>query len=438
MLSRLNPPQVLVGSFLALILIGTLLLSSPWSAAGGSPGLLTALFTSTSAVCVTGLVVQDTATYWTAFGQVVIMLLIQIGGLGIMSFATFYALLFGKKIPFRQRLIMQQSINRSNTGGIVKIFRHLLFFTFTVELLAALLLALHWRPVYGIKTALWMGLFHAISAFNNAGFDLFGNLSSLTGLATDYTVNLIIIALIIAGGLGFVVVDELYAFRSRRRLSLHTKIVLITTALLILVPAILIFIAEYQHGLKDLPLSGKLLAAFFQAVTPRTAGFNTLNLNSLLMSTQFLIIILMFIGGSPGSTAGGIKTSTFWIVCAAIVSQIRGKKDVEVFHRRIAYQDVLRAMTIIALSGFFVMAMVLLLSFTVNAEFKQVMFEVVSAFSTVGLSLGLTAEMGTAGRLLIILTMLVGRLGPLTVALAFAYREKQPLVRYPEEKVMLG
>lgn len=430
---------MVAGSFMLLIIMGSLLLSLPAATVNGNTDYLTSIFTATSAVCVTGLVVVDTASYWSQFGQIVILGLIQLGGLSIMSLATFYALLFRKRIALRQRMLMQASINKSTPGGIVHVFRNLLFFAFFAELLGALLLTAIWIPQYGIGKAFYFGIFHAVSAFNNAGFDLFGNFSSLTGFIADVLTNLVITLLIITGGLGFVVIGEILGIKQRRRFSLHTKIALTTTIILIVGATVCIFLFESHHTLKDLPLSTKLIASFFQAVTPRTAGFNTLDLTSLLLATQFFIMVLMFIGGSPGSTAGGIKTVTFSIVWAAIISQMQGKKDVEFFKRRIVQQDVIRALAIIAMSGFFVFAVILMLTLIQgNDSLDKISFEVVSAFATVGLSLNYTTQLTPLGRLLIILTMFVGRVGPLTLAVAFAQRERQVDIRYAEEEVMIG
>ncbi len=435
---QITPAQLLVLSFLGTILIGSLLLCTPWSIQNGQINFLTALFTATSAVCVTGLVVVDTATHWTHFGQVVIMILIQIGGLGVMSFATFFALLFGWKIQFRQRLIMQQAINQSSVGGIVRIFRYLLITTFSIEAIAALILTIHWTPLLGFKKALWYGIFHSVSAFNNAGFDLFGNFRSLTDFTTDATVNLVISSLIIMGGLGFVVLHEIFHFNKFAALSLHARVVLITTAILIIAGTIILFFSEYNHALKDLPLGGKLLASYFQSVSPRTAGFNSIDLNSLFLSSQFVIILLMFIGGSPGSTAGGIKTSTFALLWIAIISQLRGKKDNEIFQRQIPNSDMFQALTITLLSGFTLITMTFLLSLTHQADLVQIIFEVASALGTVGLTLGLTTQLTPAAQLLIILTMFLGRVGPLTLGFALAYKRKQPEIHYPRGKIMIG
>lgn len=435
---RLSPPQLVVGSFLLLILLGSLLLNLSWSTASGQSDWLTAVFTSTSAVCVTGLIVVDTATYWSPFGQVVIMLLMQVGGLSIMAMATFYALLFHKRIALRQRMFMQAAVNKSTPGGIVGLFRYLLIFSLGIELLGALILTLHWSSQLGFGQALYFGLFHSVSAFNNGGFDLFGNFASLSFFKTDALTNLVISILIIAGGLGFVVIAEIISFRNQRRFSLHSKIVLSTTAVLLVGGTVFILIAEFHHALLELALPGKILTAYFHSVT-RTAGFVTIDITNLYQGTQFFMILLMFIGGSPGSTAGGMKTVTFAVVWAAILSQMQGKKDVEIFRRRIPQRDVIRALALIALSGFYVCVAILLLTFVQGADsLDKIVFEVVSAFATVGLSLNYTPELNTLGKWLIILTMFVGRVGPLTFAVAFAQKERQVDIRYAEEEVMIG
>ncbi|WP_027365459.1 TrkH family potassium uptake protein [Desulfotruncus alcoholivorax] len=437
-LNRLSPYQLLVLGFLAVIVTGGILLSTPWAVKGGNVDVSLAFFTATSAVCVTGLVAVDTATHWTFSGQLVIMLLIQVGGLGIMAFATFFALLLGKRIHLKQRLVLQQALGKNSIEGIVNIFRYLLIFSFCIELAGTLILTLHWLPAMGFKKALWYGLFHSISAFNNAGFDLFGNFASLTAYTTDITVNLVISSLLIIGGIGFVVIYEIFNYKKIKRLSLHSRVVLITTAGLIIAGTLVIFASEYNHAFRHLPLGGKILASYFQAVTPRTAGFNTVDLNSLLLSTQLLIISLMFVGGSPGSTAGGIKTSTFAVLGLAIYSILKGKRDTEVFGRRIAHQEVARALAIALLGLFIIFMVTFLVALTHQADLIKILFEVTSALGTVGLSLGLTPELNQLGRILIMITMFFGRVGPLTIGYALAYRQKQPEMRYPEGKIMLG
>ena len=435
---RSNPPQLVAAGFLSAIVTGTILLSTPWAARDGSTDFLVALFTATSAVCVTGLVVVDTWDHWSMFGQVVIMLLIQVGGLGVMAFVTLFALLLGKRIQLRDRLTLQKVLGKASMEGIVRIFRYILLFSFTVEALGALILSLKWIPVMGLVQGIWFGVFHSISAFNNAGFDLFGGFQSLSGFTADPVVNMVISVMFIVGGLGFVVVYEIFHYRETRRLSLHSKIVLLVTAILITVATLVILVSEYNNALRDLPLSGKLLASWFQAVTPRTAGFSTLDVNDLLLPTQLMIMFLMFIGGSPGSTAGGIKTSTFALLGIAIVSLIQNRRETHVFNRRIEASEVSRALSIALLGILLVFVVTFLLSFAHPGDFLRNLFEVVSALGTVGLSMGLTPELSNWGRILITATMFLGRVGPLTIGYALAYQRKQPNIRYPEGRIMIG
>ncbi|MEN6324773.1 MAG: TrkH family potassium uptake protein [Syntrophomonas sp.] len=434
----LSGPQWMVISFLAVIITGSLLLQTPWAVQSGSRNYIDALFVATSAVCVTGLVPVDTGTHWTVFGQIVIMLLIQIGGLGVMSFAVFFAMIAGKRIQLRQRLVMQQSINVSAVGGVVRVFRYLLAFTFSIEALGALILTLRWIPELGWGKALWFGVFHAVSAFNNAGFDLFGGFKSLTPYSSDITINLVISTLIISGGLGFYVWYEILNYRKTHSLSLHSRVVLITTAILLFIGTVLLLLSEYNHAFKGMSLGVKFLAAYFQSVSPRTAGFNTIDLNSLFLSSQLLIIILMLIGASPGSTGGGVKTSTMAILWVAIISQLKGKKESEIFERRIEDKDVLQALTLVALFAATFIIMTFLVSLTYQGELVKIAFEVASALGTVGLTLGLTPVLSTMAKILIIITMFLGRVGPLTLGFALAYQVKQPDIRYPKGKIMIG
>ncbi|MEA4926103.1 MAG: TrkH family potassium uptake protein [Syntrophomonadaceae bacterium] len=435
---RITPPQLLVLSFAGSIFIGSLLLTTPWAVKTGQVDYLTSLFTATTSVCVTGLVVVDTSTHWTLFGQVVILLLIQIGGLGVMSFATFFALIFGWKIQLRQRLIMQQSMNQSSVGGIVRIFRYLLIVSFSIEAVGAIILAIHWIPLLGFKKALWFGVFHSVSAFNNAGIDLFGNFQSLTAFTGNITVNLVISILIILGSLGFIVLYEITNYRKNRTLSLHARVVLITSALLIAAGTGILLISEYHHALKDLPWGTKLMASYFQAVSPRSGGYTTINLNSLYLSSQLLIILLMFIGGSPGSAGGGIKTSTFALLWIAIISQLRGKKDNEIFKRHIPNDDMFQALTIALLYVFTLLTITFFMSMLRQSDFVKILFEVVSALGTCGLSLGLTLDLIPLEQIIIIITMFLGRVGPLTLGFALAYRSKKPDIHYPKGKIMIG
>ena len=438
---RASPPQVLVFGFLLLIFGGAVLLTLPAAVAPGRRvDFLTSLFTATSAVCVTGLTVVDTAGHWSAFGHAVILFLIQVGGLGFMTMATFFAMLLGRRIGLRQRLIMQESLSQTNVAGIVRLARYVLLFTFSVEAFFAALLAVRWSADLGWPGCVWYGIFHSVSAFNNAGFDLFGGFKSLTGYAEDVTVNLCITSLIILGGLGFSVVVELiqYLRGARRHLTLHSKMVLLMTGLLIAGGTALIFALESHNALLNLSPKGKFLASFFQSVTPRTAGYNTLEIAHLRPATQFLLIVFMFTGASPGSTGGGIKTTTVGILTAFVWSFARGRADVEVFGRRLAKEQIYKAFTIALLSLLLVITVSFLLSITEKASFLAVLFETVSAFGTVGLSTGLTPELSVPGRILIALTMFLGRLGPLTVAFAAAQAKSRSSLRYPEEKIMVG
>lgn len=434
---NLSAPQLLVASFLSVIFVGSVLLSLPWSSQTPTH-YLDALFTSTSAVCVTGLVVFDTGTHWTCLGQIIIMLLIQIGGLGVMSFAGLFAFLMGRKIFLRERLLMQQSINVSAVGGIVKIFRYLLGFTFSMEAIGAFILAIRWTPLMGLKKALWFGLFHSVSAFNNAGFDLFGDFKSLTGFSADITVNLVISSLIIIGGLGFYVCYELFHLRRLKDLSLHSRVVLRTTIILILTGTVILFFSESHHAFKDMPLATKLLAAYFQSVSPRTAGFNTVDLNSLLLSSQLFLIFLMFIGASPGSTGGGVKTTTLALIGATVFSQLKGKKETEMMERRIESDDIYQAVTVVILALITLLIIIYILTLTESAPLIKIAFEVASALGTVGLSLGLTTSLSAIGKILIILTMFLGRVGPLTLGFALAYKKKQPDIHFARGKIMIG
>jgi len=437
---RITPPQVLVAGFAAIILTGAVMLTMPFAVRPGEEiCFLTSLFTATSAVCVTGLVVVDTATHWSTFGHVIILVLIQIGGLGFMTMATFFALLLGRRIGLRQRLIIQESLNQTNVAGIVRLAKYVLLFTFIIEFLFALLLATRWSADLGWQKGLWYGLFHSVSAFNNAGFDLFGNFRSLTGYVEDITVNLCITSLIIMGGIGFSVIVDLFQRRKNlRHLSLHTKLTLSVTGLLLFIGTFLIYFLEMDNTLKPLSPAGKALAAYFQAVTPRTAGYNTLDIGALRPATQFLIVIMMFIGASPGSTGGGIKTTTFGALVVAVWSMAKGKTDAEIFHRRVGQEQIYKSVAILLLAASLVVTVSLLLLMTEEADFLAVLFETTSAFGTVGLTMGLTPKLTAAGRILIILTMFLGRVGPLTVAFALAQRRRKTSLRFPEEKILVG
>lgn len=437
---RATPSQILVMGFAAIIFTGAFLLTLPVAVQPGEEiSFITALFTATSAVCVTGLVVVDTATHWTTFGHVVILVLIQVGGLGFMTMATFFALLLGRRIGLRQRLLIQESLNQTNVAGIVRLAKYVLLFTFIVESGFAAILAVRLSFDLDRPKAVWYGIFHSISAFNNAGFDLFGDFRSLTGYAEDITINLCVTTLIILGGIGFgVIVDLFQHFKNPSRLTLHTKLTLSVTGFLILVGTITIYLLEFHDSLAPLSPLGKVLAAYFQAVTPRTAGYNTLDIGMLRPATQFFIIILMFIGASPGSTGGGIKTTTMGALAFSVWSMARGKTETEIFCRRVGQEQIYKSVAILLLATTLVIMVSLLLSITEQADFLAVLFETTSAFGTVGLTMGLTPKLSMAGRILIIMTMFLGRVGPLTMVFAMAQNRRKMSLRFPEEKIMVG
>ncbi|OYD06152.1 TrkH family potassium uptake protein [Paludifilum halophilum] len=440
---RLTPPQVLVIGFAVTIIVGSFLLSLPIASEGESVPYLDALFTSTSAVCVTGLVVTDTARTYSTFGEWVIMLLIQVGGLGFMGFTTVFAVLLGKRIGVKERLVLREAYNQVKVGGVVQLVKYMVMIYVIFEGIGFLVLSVRWVPEFGWGKGAYYALFHTVSAFNNAGFDLFGDyqeFSSLTGFVTDPVVNGIITALFILGGIGFIVIVELYQYRWTGRFSLHTKLVLLTTIGLIFMGMSGIMLVEWSNPdtLGSLSTTDKLMASFFQGVTPRTAGFSTLNLPDLYPATHFLIMMLMFIGASPSSTGGRIKTTTFMAIVLAVWSMIRGRDDVSTFRRRIPHGQIYKALTIFVASMVLVIGMTMLLTITESSDVFHVFFEAVSAFGTVGLSLGMTPELSDLGKVLITLIMFVGRLGPMTIAFALAKRTVPPFYRYPEEEPLIG
>ena len=438
----LDPPKILVLGFSFIILIGAFLLTLPAATVDGK-GLpwLDALFTATSATCVTGLVVVDTGTTFTLFGQLVILALIQIGGLGFMTFATLFALILGKRISLKERLLIKESLNNLSIDGVVRLVKRILIFTAVIELIGGILLAIRFSFDMPLPKAIYFGFFHAISNFNNAGFDLMGDFRSLTGYVDDPLVTLVVCTLITLGGIGFIVMNEVYEYRQTRRFSLHTKIVFVMSSILVVFGTILIFILEYHNPKTLQPLSplGKFLASLYQAVTPRTAGSNTLNIPDLTQPTLFLIIFLMFIGASPGSTGGGIKTTTFATLLGAVWSNIKGKEDVIFFRNRILYDTIYKALTVTVSGLFVVMMITMLLTITEpNKDFLMILFEATSAFATVGLSMGLTPELSPVGKILIILTMFAGKVGPLTIAYAVTLHRKPDPFKFPKGKIMIG
>jgi len=425
------------------ILIGTALLLLPASTVSRRIGLVEALFTATSAVCVTGLVVVDTATYFTKLGQIIILCLIQLGGLGIMTFSTMILLAAGRRISFQDKILVQESFLPAAPKDFRTLIRNVFIMTGLIEMAGAGLLFIRFSQLFPWPQALFDSLFHSIAAFCNAGFSTFSQ--NLEGFTGDILVNLTIVGLIILGGLGFLVIQEVFYFsrpaKEKRRFhfSLHSKLALSLTASLIIFSFLLFFWLENSSGLSNLGWKEKILASLFQVVTPRTAGFNTIDLESLKTASVFLLIGLMFIGASPGSTGGGIKTITIGVVLAFLRSKIMAREKVNVFYRTIPTECLTRAFTLIFLALSWIgVASFLLLAAQPGAMMKEVLFEVFSAFGTVGLSLGITPELTPLGKIIIVVTMYVGRIGPLSLLAALSRSKSWGQFEYVEETVMIG
>ena len=446
--SKLDPTQIMVLGFALVILIGAILLNLPMATQTGEQiGMLNALFTATSAVCVTGLVVVDTATYWSEIGQVIIITLIQIGGLGFMTITTMFAIIVKKRINLRERLLIQESLNQFDLSGLVKLTRYILLTTFVIEGVGAILLSFVFIPEFGTAKGIWYSVFHAISAFCNAGFDLMGSVSgefsSLTRYVDNYTVTITVSLLIILGGLGFPVILDIIKQKRYSKLNIHSKLVIISTAFLIISGALVIFLLEANNKetMGQLSTSGKILASFFQSITTRTAGFNTIDLTLMRESSIFIMIIFMFIGASPASTGGGIKTTTIATLLLSVRAFIGEKQDIELFERRIGSSTVNKSLGVFIIGIVVVVFGTVIISITETGfTLLESGFEVVSAFATVGLSIGGSPDLTTMGKIFIMIFMFMGRVGSLTIFMALTYRrtKKKPLVRYPEGKIIVG
>ena len=444
--------MILAGSFTFAILLGTLLLSLPLAQAGDPVSVLDAFFTATSAVCVTGLTVVDTGTRFSPAGQAVVLALIQVGGLGLMTFAVFVGVVLGRKVAFTDRMVIQDSMHHTPKAGVRRLVRYVLGFTLASEAAGALLLWLRFRGQFPSGEAAWQSVFHAVSAFCNAGFGLLPD--NLVRYRGDLLVNLAITALIVVGGLGFLVNMEVrdqavLRLRGRRApmLTLHARLALTVTAALLVAGTLAFLALEWDNALRGLPPGERLLASWFQSVTPRTAGFNTVDYGRVSSDTLFFTILLMFVGASPGSTGGGIKTTTFGLLVALVVARWRGRGRATVFHRTIPHAVMDRALMLTLLAWALVSLGIGLLVFTethgrpfgeAEPRFVALMFEAVSAFGTVGLSTGLTPSLSPAGKLVLAALMFVGRVGPLTLVLAVGPRQERGRFRYAEENVMVG
>lgn len=435
-----NAPLFLGMSFLIVILIGAMLLSLPIASAdGNSIGFVNAFFTASSATAVTGLVVANTATQWSIFGKVVIITLIQIGGLGTITLFSITTVLLRKRISLQQRLLVKEQLNITSMSGIVKWVIYVTKITFLIEFIGAFLLSFSLIPKFGFKTGIWYSIFHAISAFCNAGFDLFGD--SILPYSGDIYINMIICSLVIMGGLGFLVYMDLYNARSFRKLKVHSKVVITVSAFLLLAGTVATLLIEYNNSLSigEFGFGHKVLASFFQSTVTRTAGFYSVDIGSLHDATALIYIFLMFIGGSPASTAGGLKTTTFAVMFLSTVGRLRGEHEIVIFNRKIDKEVILRALaiTILCISVVIVVTMALTIVEHDRFDFLDILFESVSAFATVGMTRGITPHLTDTSKVILAFTMFMGRVGPTTLAIGLM-KTKPSSIKYATGKILVG
>ncbi|MCJ7691085.1 MAG: TrkH family potassium uptake protein [Clostridiaceae bacterium] len=439
-----NYPQMIALGYFLIIAIGTLLLSLPIASRNNIPaGFINAFFTSTSATCVTGLVVLDTYTQWSFMGQLVILLLIQVGGLGFMTIITLFSFMLKRKIGLKERGLLRESVNTLYIGGIVRLIKKILIGALLFECLGAILLSIRFIPRMGLVAGIYNGIFHSISAFCNAGFDLmgkYGKYSSLTSYSADVVVSMTIIVLIIVGGIGFLVWDDITINKYRfKRYQLHTKIVLSTTLILIVLGSVGFYNFERSSLLSGMGIGEKIIASIFGAVTPRTAGFNVVDTSALVPASKLLTMILMFIGGSPGSTAGGIKTTTLAVILISLWSSLRYTKNANVFGRRLEDNALKMASAVVTVNLIIILSAMFLISATNTAfSLSDILFEVLSAIGTVGLSTGITDKLNDFAQIVIALLMYCGRVGSLSFALIFTEHRIPSPVQNPREKINIG
>ncbi len=436
---RLTSFQIIFLGFIGVVILGALILTLPVSASSGEfTPFDQALFTSTSAVCVTGLVVQDTATYWSGFGQAVILTLIQIGGLGVVTMAATFVMLTGKRLSFSQRSTMQNAISAPYLGGIVRLTKFILKGTVIIELAGAIIMMPVFISDFGAK-GIWMSFFHSVSAFCNAGFDIMGKpdqkFASMTGYSSHSLINIVLMLLIIIGGIGFVTWKDVVTNKLRfKRYRLQSKVIIVVSAVLVFIPALLFFL----HDFAQLPLGERVLGSLFQSVTTRTAGFNTLDLNSMTTIGQAVFIILMLIGGSPGSTAGGMKTTTVAVLILNAISCFDRKEDPECFGRRIEAGVVKMASTVFLMYITLCFVGASVICAVENLPFGACLFESASAIGTVGLTLGITPSLGLVSRMVLTVLMFLGRVGGLTVIYAALSGSSKKLSKLPVETITVG
>ena len=441
-----DPLQVIALGFALIILIGAFVLTLPVSSRTGQPtNFITALFTATTSTCVTGLVVVDTFTHWSFFGQCVILVMIQIGGMGFMLMLAALSIFVGRKITIRERVLIGKSISLDSMSGIVRLSKRIIASMFFVEGFGAVILALRFTKDFPLKTAIWKGVFHSVSAFCNAGIDTLGEIGgpfcSLAPYAGDFTVTMTVALLVILGGLGFYVWDDVLSYKEGRRLSLHSKLVLTTTTALLAGGTIFYLIAEWSNPLtlQNKNIFDKILLSFFQSASTRTAGMDQLGQANLTPASTVMTMLLMFIGGSPGSTAGGVKTVTVTLLILTAINTLRGRNSIVVYGRNLSYRYVLDAVTIIMVGVVCVFGGTLMLSMIDGVAFEAAMFECMSAFATVGLSTGITPTLSPLSQLLLIGMMYIGRVGIITLGLAIVVRgKKETNIRYPEGKIIVG
>lgn len=435
--------QIFAIGFALMILIGAVVLSLPISSATGDiTPFINSMFTSTSAVCVTGLIAYDTFTHWSLFGKFVIIILIQIGGLGFMTLVTIGAVLMGKKIGAYERLLVTQSSGAMSQGQVISLVKKIVFGSFLVEFIGALILSFRFCPQFGFIKGFGISLFHAISAFCNAGFDLFGRFgefSSLVPYAGDYLVNYVIMGLISVGGIGFVVWDDVTRHKFKlSKYSFHSKIVLSTSAALVLSGFVIFLVLEYNNTLSGLGFFEKITAALFLSVSPRTAGFNTVSVGDLTESSKLLSSVLMLIGGSPGSTAGGMKTTTLAVMIISTVAAVRGSDETVIFNKRLAKDMVHQAVAIFTVYISVVILSTIIISTYEGLPVIDVLFETSSAAGTVGMTTGITQELSSFSKIILMILMFSGRIGILTFAMAVGQRRKKTYISRPTDRLMIG
>ena len=442
--NRLNAIHLIAIGFAGIILLGSLLLSLPCATLSGeSIGWFDALFTSTSAVCVTGLIVVDTGTTFNLFGRIVLLCLIQVGGLGFMTFATMVFRLLGREISLRERMLIRESLNENGTGGMEALIRWVAVSAFTVQITGALVLSLRFIPMYGFGRGAFYSIFHSVSAFCNAGFDLFGNYSSLTGFRADVLINFTVMALVIIGGLGFGVLRDITHVRKNGYLRLQTRLVLASYFSLFAFGFLFTLVSEWNNPatLGGLSFGEKLLAAAFQSVTLRTAGFNTIDEAAIRPAGKLIGSLLMLIGASPASTGGGVKVTTAAVIFLAVRATVRGERGIVAFRRGISGDMVRRALAVVLLAlGIWIIDVTVISLLQPELNFMDILFECASAMGTVGVSAFGSASLNALPRILIILTMYMGRIGPLTAALVLSSRQNscRADIEYPEGHIMIG